>query len=305
LSAGQTYSVTANYAGYTIGTAQNFTIPSYSTTNETLTVSNPTTAGVTVQLSSALNGLSASNFTLLNSSGYQITTTGVTTSNGGLTYTISAPLSAGQTYSVTANYAGYTIGAAQSFTIPSYSTTNETLTVSNPTTAGVTVQLSSALNGLSASNFTLLNSSGYQITTTGVTTSDGGMTYTISAPLSAGQTYTVTANYAGNTIGTAQSFTIPSYSTTNETLTVSNPTTAGVTVQLSSALNGLSASNFTLLNSSGYQITTTGVTTSNGGLTYTISAPLSAGQTYTLTVNYVGYTIGTAQNFTIPYGTIN
>jgi len=180
-----------------------------------------------------------------------------------------------------------------------------TLTVSNPTTAGVTVGLGSALSGLTTSNFTILNSSGYQITTTGVTTSDGGMTYTISAPLSAGQTYTVTANYAGNTIGTAQSFTIPSYSTTNETLTVSNPTTAGVTVQLSSALNGLSASNFTLLNSSGYQITTTGVTTSNGGLTYTISAPLSAGQTYTLTVNYVGYTIGTAQNFTIPYGTIN
>ena len=91
-----------------------------------------------------------------------------------------------------------------------HGTSSETLTVSNPTTTGVTVGLGSALNGLTTSNFTLLNSSGYPITTTGVTTSNGGMTYTISAPLSVGQTYTVTANYAGYTIGTAQSFTIPS-----------------------------------------------------------------------------------------------
>ena len=91
----------------------------HSTTSETLTVSNPTTTGVTVGLSSALNGLTTSNFTLLNSSGYPITITGVTTSNGGLTYAINAPLSVGQTYTVTANYAGYTIGTAQSFTIPS------------------------------------------------------------------------------------------------------------------------------------------------------------------------------------------
>ena len=74
-------------------------------------------------LSSALNGLTTSNFTLLNSSGYPITITGVTTSNGGVTYAINAALSVGQTYTVTANYAGYTIGAAQSFTIP-YSTSS-------------------------------------------------------------------------------------------------------------------------------------------------------------------------------------
>ena len=228
-----------------------------------LTVSNPSTTGVTVGLSSALNGLTTSNFTLLDSLGNPVTITGVTTSNGGATYAINAPLSVGQTYTVTANDAGYTIGTAQSFTIP-YGTTNETLTVSNPSTTGVTVGLSSALNGLTTSNFTLLNSSGNPVTITGVTTSNGGVTYAISAPLSVGQTYTVTANYAGYTIGTAQSFTIPS-GTTSETLTVSNPSTTGVTVGLSSALNGLTTSNFTLLNSSGYPITITGVTTSNGG----------------------------------------
>ena len=71
-----------------------------------------------------------------------------------LTYAINAALSVGQTYTVTANYAGYTIGTAQSFTIPS-GTISEMLTVSNPLTTGVTVGLSSALNGLTTSNFTL------------------------------------------------------------------------------------------------------------------------------------------------------
>ncbi|WP_407313644.1 cell wall-binding repeat-containing protein [Desulfosporosinus sp. SB140] len=290
LTAGQTYTLTANYAGNTLGTAQSFTIP-YSTNNETLTVSSPSTTGVTVGLSSALNGLTVSNFTLLNSSGYTIPLTGVTTTNGGSTYTISAALTAGQTYTLTANYAGYALGTAQSFTIP-YSPNNETLTVSSPSTTGVTVGLSSALNGLTTNNFTLLNSSGYTIPLTGVTTSNGGAAYTISAALTAGQTYTLTANYAGYALGTAQSFTIP-YGMNNETLTVSNPSTTGFTMGLSSALNGLTTDNFTLLDSLGNHIAITGVTTSDGGATYTISAALAAGQTYTITANYAGYTLGT------------
>ncbi|MDR3540608.1 MAG: cell wall-binding repeat-containing protein [Desulfosporosinus sp.] len=298
LSAGQTYTLTANYGGYTVGAAQSFTVP-YGTSSQTLTVSNPTTAGVTVGLSSALNGLTTSNFTLLNSSGYAITITGVTTTDGGMTYAINAPLSAGQTYTLTANYGGYTVGTAQSFTVP-YGTTSQTLTVSNPTTAGVTVGLSSALNGLTTNNFTLTNSSGYAISITGVTTTNGGVTYALNAPLSVGQTYTVTANYGGYTLGTAQSFTVP-YGTTSQTLTVSNPTTAGVTVGLSSALNGLTTSNFTLTNSWGYAISITGVTTTNGGVIYVLNAPLSVGQTYTVTANYGGYTLGTAQSFTVPY----
>ena len=171
------------------------------------------------------------------------------------------------------------------------------LSVSTPSTTGFVVTLSSALNGLTTSNFTLLNSSGYSIPITGVTTYNGGATYTINAALSVGQTYTVTVNYAGSTIGTAQSFT--PYGTSSGTITVSTPSTTGFVMTLSSTLNGLTASNFTLLNSSGYAIPITGVTTYNGGATYTINAALSVGQTYTVTVNYAGYTIGTAQSFTL------
>ncbi|MDQ7092630.1 cell wall-binding repeat-containing protein [Desulfosporosinus sp. PR] len=302
LTAGQTYTLTANYAGNALGTAQSFTVP-YSTNSTTLTVSNPLTTGLTVGLNPVLSGLSANNFTLLNSSGYTVPIIGATTVNGGATYTISAALTAGQTYTLTANYAGNTLGTAQSFTVP-YSTNSTTLTVSNPLTTGLTVGLNPVLNGLSANNFTLLNSSGYTVPIIGVTTANGGATYTVSAALIAGQTYTLTANYAGNTLGTAQSFTVP-YSTNSTTLTVSNPLTTGLTVGLNPVLNGLTINNFTLLNSSGYNVPIAGVTTVNGGATYTISAALTAGQIYTLTANYAGNTLGTAQSFTVPYSANN
>ena len=263
------------------------------------TVSNLSTTGVTVSLSSALNGLTKSNFTLLDSSGYSITIKDVTKSNGGTTYAIKAALIAGRTYTITANYAGYTIGTAQSFTIPL--TTTNGLIVTDPSTTGVTVNLSSAQNGLTKSNFTLLDSSGYPITIKDVTKSNGGSTYAIKAVLIAGRTYTITASYEGYTIGTAQSFTIPL--TTTNALTVTNPSTSGVTVSLSSELNGLTASNFTLLDSTGYPITIKGVSKLNGGLTYTIRAELIAGRTYTITANYTGNVLGTAQTFTIPYVT--
>lgn len=299
LTAGQTYTLTANYAGYTLGTAQSFMVPYTNVYSETLTVSNPSSTGFTVGLSSALNGLTSNNFTLLNSSGYSIPLTGVTTLNGGATYTISAALSAGQTYTLTANYAGYALGTAQSFMVPYTNVSSETLTVSNPSSTGFTVGLSSSLNGLTASNFTLKNSSGYTVPITGVTTLNGGATYTVSAALSAGQTYTLTANYAGYTLGTAQSFTVP-YNTNDVTYTVNNISTTGFKVGLSAALNGLTTSNFTLLDSFGNRIAISGVVTSDGGTTYTISAALNAGQTYTLTANYNGYAFGTSQSFVIP-----
>ncbi|MFZ3132569.1 MAG: hypothetical protein WA125_16110 [Desulfosporosinus sp.] len=70
---------------------------------------------------------------------------------------------------------------------------SETLTVSNPTTTGFTVTLNPALAGLTASNFTLLDSSNQPVTITSATTTDNGATYEISAALCVGQSYTVTA----------------------------------------------------------------------------------------------------------------
>ncbi|MDR3600969.1 MAG: hypothetical protein P4L49_10915 [Desulfosporosinus sp.] len=190
---------------------------------------------------------------------------------------------------------------------------SETLTVSNPSTTGFTVALNPGLNGLLASNFTLLNSMGNPVTITNVRTSDNGATYAVSAVLSAGQTYTITATSTGYTFGTAQNVAVTSADYTfgtsqaggssaaiKETLTVSNPSTSGFTVALNPALNGLTTSNFTLVNSSGNPVTLTSATTSGDGASYTITVALSAGQTYTLTAADAGYTFATAQTVVVP-----
>lgn len=297
LTAGQTYTLSANYNGSALGTVQTFTVPNPAS-NATYSVSNPTENGFTVNLSSAVSGLTASNFTLQTSSGYVVPVTGVTTSNGGLTYYVYAGLSQGQAYTLTANYNGITLGSVQTFTVP-YDVSDVTYSVSSPSTTGITVNLSSALSGLSAGNFTLQTSSGSAVAITGVSTANSGTTYTLNAALVAGQTYTLTANYNGSSVGSVQTFTVP-YDVTNITFGVSSPATTGLTVNLSSALNGLSAGNFTLKDNSGNVVGITAVTTSNSGATYTLNAALLAGQTYTVSASYNGSAVGTTQTFTVP-----
>ena len=172
------------------------------------------------------------------------------------------------------------------------------LTVSNPTTSAFTVTLNPAVNGLTVSNFTLLNSMGNPVAITSATTSNNGGTYTISAALSAGQTYTVTATSTGNTFGTAQNVTVPS-AAIGETLTVSNPSNSGFTVALSPALVGLTSSDFTLLDGS-TPVAISSASTADNGTTYTIAATLTVGKTYSITATKTSYTFGLAQNIVVP-----
>ncbi|HUX46786.1 MAG TPA: hypothetical protein VMV58_02120 [Desulfosporosinus sp.] len=93
------------------------TLPT-TTISETLTVINPSSAGFTVVLSPALKGLTISNFTLVDSLENPVALTGATTSVDGASYAISAALSAGKTYILSAEDAGYTFGTAQSVVVP-------------------------------------------------------------------------------------------------------------------------------------------------------------------------------------------
>ncbi|WP_088189613.1 hypothetical protein [Desulfosporosinus sp. FKA] len=93
--------------------------------------------------------------------------------------------------------------------------------------------------------------------------------------------------------------TTPAKTSISETMKISNPSTSGFIVTLNPALNGLAPNNFTLQNSSGNPVSISNATTSDNGTTYTISAVLSAGQTYTFTAAYPGYTFGTPQNIEI------
>ncbi|CAA7599596.1 Putative cell wall binding repeat 2 [Acididesulfobacillus acetoxydans] len=278
---------------------QNGSVPTPPATgSETLTVSNPSTTGFTVSLSPALNGLASANFTLSDSSGNPIAITGAATSDNGATYTLSAALTAGQTYSLTASDTGYTFGSAQYVTVSAAAVSVAT-SVYGPSTTGFTLDLSPAVPGLTANNFTLSDGSGNPVAITGAATANNGAAYQISAALTAGQTYVVTTSAEGYTFGGAQYVTVPA-ATVTESLTVSNPSATGFTVSLSPALNGLTSANFTLADSSGNPVAISGATTADNGAAYTISAALTAGQTYTLSASAPGCTFGTAQTVVIP-----
>ncbi len=270
-----------------------------STISETMWASNPSTTGLTVTMSPALYGLTKENFKLFDNTGYYVGVTGAVTSDGGVTYSLNASLIAGHTYTLTASKTGYTFGTVQQVVVPSWSTINETMWVSNPSTTGFTVTVSPALYGLTKENFKLFDNTGYYVGVTGAVTSDGGVTYSLSANLIAGHTYTLTASKTGYTFGTVQQVVVPSSSTINETMWVSNPSTTGFTLTVSPALYGLNVSNFILMDGN----TSVGLGLAsivNNGSTYQIVAALAPGKTYTLRVVKDGYNFGIAQYVAVP-----
>ena len=294
LTAGQTYTVTASKTGYDFGSTKKVAVPGIP---EVLTVSNPSITGFTVGLSPALIGLTGSNFILRDNSNNPISIASATTSDNGATYTIGATLTAGQTYTVTASKTGYDFGSTKNVAVPFIP---EVLTVSNPSITGFTVELGPALNGLTVSNFIIRNNFYNLVIIATATTSDSGATYTISTTLLAGQTYTVTASKTGNDFGSPKNVVVPAI--ISEAFTVSNPSTTGFTIGLSPALNGLTGSNFSLLDSWNEPVNITSAATSDNGATYTIIASLKVGNTYTVTATKVGYTFGTQKNVTLPSG---
>jgi len=267
------------------------------TPSETLTVSNPSTAGFTVGVSPAINNMTVNDFTLLDSWGNPVTITSATALNGGAAYALNASLNAGQTYTLRAAKTGYTFATAQYVVVP-LTTPSETLTVSNPSTAGFTVGVSPAINNMTVNDFTLLDSWGNPVTITSATALNGGAAYALNASLNAGQTYILRAAKTGYTFATAQYVVVPS-TTPSETLTVREPSTTGFTVEMNPALNGLNVSDFILLDDSTH-VTISSVSTTNGGMTYQIAATLSAGHTYTVTATKSGYYFGTFKNVVVP-----
>ncbi|HVJ48783.1 MAG TPA: SwmB domain-containing protein [Desulfitobacterium sp.] len=178
-------------------------------------------------------------------------------------------------------------------------TTNGTFTVSNSSTTGFTLNMYPALNGLTTKNFTLLDRYGNSVALNSAYTSDNGVTYTLSAALNAGQTYTVIASRTGYNFVTAPKVVVPSASTTNETLIVSNPSTTGFTVTVSPALVGLTVHDFKLMDSTA-SVAITSASVSNSGTTYQLAANLTAGKTYTVTAEKSGYNFGTASYVVVP-----
>ncbi|WP_434511232.1 cell wall-binding repeat-containing protein [Desulfitobacterium sp. AusDCA] len=88
--------------------------------------------------------------------------------------------------------------------------------------------------------------------------------------------------------------------TTSSSITVSNPSTTGFTVNLDPAVKDLGVNNFSLVDTTGSAITISSAVPLDDGKEYALSAALTAGQSYTLTVVKEGYTFGSARNVIIP-----
>ncbi|WP_425806430.1 cell wall-binding repeat-containing protein [Desulfitobacterium sp. Sab5] len=88
--------------------------------------------------------------------------------------------------------------------------------------------------------------------------------------------------------------------TTSSAITVSKPSTTGFTVNLDPAVKDLGVNNFTLVDTTGSAITINSAVPLDDGKEYALSAALTAGQSYILTVAKEGYTFGSARNVVIP-----
>ncbi len=103
--------------------------------SESLAVSNPSTTGFTITLNPALAGLTGSDFILKDDQDNAVTITSAETSDEGATYAISAALTAGKTYTVTAVKTGYNFGTAVNVAVPAVPISNFASTGKTDTTA--------------------------------------------------------------------------------------------------------------------------------------------------------------------------
>ncbi|NLU51222.1 MAG: hypothetical protein GXX09_12655 [Syntrophomonadaceae bacterium] len=161
----------------------------------TVTVSDPSTTGFTVGLDPAVGDLVASDFTLKDDTNQDVTITNVATTDSGATYTVSADLTAGKTYTVNITKTGYDFGGAASVVVPAPTTYNITVadvvggtaTVSaDKTTAAenetVTVTISNIESGKRFKSITVVDADNQAVTTTEVT---AGQKYTFTMPAKA------------------------------------------------------------------------------------------------------------------------
>jgi Putative cell wall-binding domain len=201
--------------------------------SETLTVKSSSKTRLLIGVSPAIDNMTANNFKLLNSLGEPVAITDATALSGGASYVLNASLNSGQIYTLTAVKSGYTFGADQYVIIPT-TTHSRTLTVSKSSTTGFSVTVDPALNGLSASDFILLDGS-TGVTINSVSTTNSGKTYQIAATLTAGHTYTLTAFKNDYYFGTVQSVIVPSPATVSSAVISDG---RHIILTMSNALNG-------------------------------------------------------------------
>ena len=304
--AGNSGTGTTNSGNYAIDTVR----PTASINIDDSALSVGETATVTINFTEAVTGLAVTDFTVANG-----TLSGLTSSDGGITWTATLTPSAGtedSTNIITLNNIGYT-DAAGNTGAGSTDSANYSVDTLRPTasiniddtalaageTATVTISFSEAVTGLDIANFTVANG-----TLSDLISSDGGITWTATLTPSAGtedSTNIITLNNigytdaAGNTgAGSTDSANYsvdtlrPTASINIDDTALAAGETATVTISFSEAVTGLDIANFTVANG-----TLSDLISSDGGITWTATLTPTANiesASNAITLNNTGYT---------------
>lgn len=289
----QSYALDIAVPGYAFGTAIPFIMPMGTYVN--VAAAPTTSSAFAFTLSQPEAGLTASDLTVTGPSGGSVAVSGVSSSDGGITYRADASLQAGDTYdlqiSAPATHANF---YAATFTMPS----PVSVSVTGVFDGGFDLRLGSPL-ALTAASFLLKDSGGSLVTVSSATTTDD-LNYQVNAAVSPGQSYKLTIAppmpYESFSPSTAPPIDLPRL-----TATLSAVSTTGFALALSLPAPDLTASDFTLTNAgSGASFAATSANSGDGGLTYAISVPLAVGQTYALSVCDGTSTYGPFGPFTLP-----
>lgn len=211
--------------------------------------------------------------------------------DGGATYTLSADFLQTESYTIVPEKDGYAFGDPIPFSVPVF----ERTAVTGASPREIRVGFNPAVPGLDEGSFALRSGAGGTLPVDKATTDDGGATYRIVADYAGGQTYTVTVARAGYDFGDPLTADIPDA----VAAAVSAVSETGVTVTLAPAVGGLSAASFSLRDASGHAVALTDASTANGG-TYKLTAGLTGGSSYTLTIALAGYDFGSAMTLNVP-----
>ena len=304
--AGNSGTGTTNSGNYAIDTVR----PTASINIDDSALSVGETATVTINFTEAVTGLAVTDFTVANG-----TLSGLTSSDGGITWTATLTPSAGtedSTNIITLNNIGYT-DAAGNTGAGSTDSANYSVDTLRPTasiniddtalaageTATVTISFSEAVTGLDIAGFTVANG-----TLSDLISSDGGITWTATLTPSAGtedSTNIITLNNigytdaAGNTgAGSTDSANYsvdtlrPTASINIDDTALAAGETATVTISFSEAVTGLDIAGFTVANG-----TLSDLISSDGGITWTATLTPTANiesASNAITLNNTGYT---------------
>ncbi|WP_336789227.1 S-layer homology domain-containing protein [Paenibacillus sp. MMO-177] len=240
------------------------------------TVSNVSTAGFDLAFENGIAGLLPANLDLRDEQNNKIGGMKLTTNDNGLTYRVSAALSANTNYTLSLQKDYVVFDSSIAFRVKPVIKG----TVTDVTNNGrLILRFSPAFPEIeNYLGLSITDPDGQVIMPNYFESSDSGASYEIGVPnngLRPGLTYTIRLNHDSYAMEPV-SFTLPGL------LSVTEATSWGLKISFETPTAGLTKANFIVKSSSGETYTMSSVATNDGGSTYTIAGKLTEGKMYTL-----------------------